>query len=696
MYKEEKKICFGLLFVFLLYIITPLSFSKYTSSTSDTINLTVTKATYTVHFNANGGSGTMADMVIEYGERKNLNPNSFTRSEYNFMSWNTKQDGSGTTYTDEQQIYNEQFIENHEITLYAQWVQGVAEVNGTIYESLQDAVNAVPNNTQTTVILLTNTSEQINVSENKNIIFDLRNNTITNVEPNKSIIENSGTIRISNGTLRSSGEPAAINNNNGGTLIMTGGTIEASSSNKGQAIYNNGGTVEISGTAYLSSSSTNRATVHNLSTGLVKITGGTIISNNYSAVYNASGSNPIELGEKDGTVSTTTPILQGAIYAFDKTGGGKGLKFYDGIIKGKTNTVSNENTMIIDKETGYEVAHKDEVIDGQTYKTSYLAITSTVTFNPTGGTVSEPTRKVEINNQVGTLPTPGRPGYQFDGWFTLESGGEEVLPSRIITSDITFFAHWTKIDVAEIDGVCYGTLQEAINAVPNNTLTTITLTNDTSENVTVDSNKNIIFDFANYTASNLGNKPVISNDGTIRIIGGTIRQTMGYAAIDNNNNGTLIITGGSVYSTGGKGAIYNTDNGTVEISGDAYLSSNAAGAVNEGFNRATVMNVSPTGHMTITGGTIISTNSIGVFDNGTLTIGIKSDGNISNSSPSITGNSYGVETHGTFNYYDGIIKGVTGTINGTITEQEPNTNLVNGTETIDDKTYNTVHLEAQN
>ena len=85
-----------------------------------------------------------------------------------------------------------------------------------------------------------------------------------------------------------------------------------------------------------------------------------------------------------------------------------------------------------------------------------------------------------------------------------------------------------------------------------------------------------------------------------------------------------------------------------------------------------------------------------VSNKGILTLGEKQDGNISNTSPIVIGKAnYGLKTSGTFNFYDGIIKGISDAISGSIADQEPNTQIINGTETIDGQTYKTVHLESQ-
>ena len=91
-------------------------------------NPTPTYNSHIVHFDANGGEGTMVSQSFSIDESKNLSPCTFTRDGYSFTGWNTKADGTGTSYSDQQNI---SLAEN--ITLYAQWKLVDLYVNGDTY-----------------------------------------------------------------------------------------------------------------------------------------------------------------------------------------------------------------------------------------------------------------------------------------------------------------------------------------------------------------------------------------------------------------------------------------------------------------------------------------------------------------------------------------------------------------------------------
>ncbi|NMN01588.1 Listeria-Bacteroides repeat domain [Bifidobacterium sp. DSM 109963] len=80
-----------------------------------------TRNEYTVKFEANGGTGDMADQSFKYDEdKKALSENLFTRDGYTFTGWKDKDD-STKTYTDGQSVQNLTAVDEGVVTLQAQW-----------------------------------------------------------------------------------------------------------------------------------------------------------------------------------------------------------------------------------------------------------------------------------------------------------------------------------------------------------------------------------------------------------------------------------------------------------------------------------------------------------------------------------------------------------------------------------------------
>lgn len=72
---------------------------------------------YTLHFDANGGEGTMEDLTYTHGQDQSLTKCGFTRSGYDFLGWATAADGN-VVYHDQQSLSITQ-----DTTLYAVWKQ---------------------------------------------------------------------------------------------------------------------------------------------------------------------------------------------------------------------------------------------------------------------------------------------------------------------------------------------------------------------------------------------------------------------------------------------------------------------------------------------------------------------------------------------------------------------------------------------
>lgn len=81
----------------------------------------VAPVSYTIAYDANGGSGEMADRQVTYGELAALDPCAFDRPGHRFVGWATASDGSGSRYEDGQEVVNLTDEKGATVTLYAQW-----------------------------------------------------------------------------------------------------------------------------------------------------------------------------------------------------------------------------------------------------------------------------------------------------------------------------------------------------------------------------------------------------------------------------------------------------------------------------------------------------------------------------------------------------------------------------------------------
>ena len=83
--------------------------------------------TYTVKYNANGGSGTMSDTTVKFGENITISENTYTRVGYTFAGWREKysdgmRDNGWTGWSGPWQWDDGDYsITNRTLTLYASW-----------------------------------------------------------------------------------------------------------------------------------------------------------------------------------------------------------------------------------------------------------------------------------------------------------------------------------------------------------------------------------------------------------------------------------------------------------------------------------------------------------------------------------------------------------------------------------------------
>ena len=100
------------------------SVKNLTATDGSTVTLYAQWSTnsYTIAFDGNGNTGGItSSMTMKFDVAKNLNKNGYTRTGYTFSKWNTKANGSGTNYTNQQSVKNLTTVNGGAVYLYAQW-----------------------------------------------------------------------------------------------------------------------------------------------------------------------------------------------------------------------------------------------------------------------------------------------------------------------------------------------------------------------------------------------------------------------------------------------------------------------------------------------------------------------------------------------------------------------------------------------
>ncbi len=121
---------------------------------------------------------------------------------------------------------------------------------------------------------------------------------------------------------------------------------------------------------------------------------------------------------------TKAPARTGYTFAgyFDATSGG--TKYYNANLSSAKNWDKTENT---------------------TLYAQWTANSYTVTFDANGGTTPTASKSVTYASTYGTLPTPTRTGYTFNGWYTAKTSGTKIISTTTvsITAAQTLYAQWT-------------------------------------------------------------------------------------------------------------------------------------------------------------------------------------------------------------------------------------------------------------
>ena len=428
-----------------------------------------TPNTYTVSYNMNGGTGSIASQTKTHDTNLTLttakptgksftvtyNANGGTVSSssktvsQSFTNWNTAANGSGTAYN-----AGATYSANASVTLYAQYANpSIGSLptptrSGYAFDGWYTAANGG-----------TKITDSTKATANTTVYAHWKANAYTvsyNVNGGTGSIASQTKTHNTNLTLttaKPTGKSFTV------TYNANGGTVSSSSKTVSQSFTNWNTAANGSGTAY---------------------NAGATYSANASVTLYAQYANP-SIG------SLPTPTRSG--YAFDGwyTAANGGTKITD-----STKVTANTTVYAHWKANAYTVSYNVNGGTGsiasqtKTHDTNLTLTTTkptgksfTVTYNANGGTVSSSSKTVSqsftnwntaangsgtaynagatysanasvtlyaqyANPSIGSLPTPTRSGYAFDGWYTAANGGTKITDSTKVTANTTVYAHWTK------------------------------------------------------------------------------------------------------------------------------------------------------------------------------------------------------------------------------------------------------------
>ena len=495
-------------------------------------------------------------------------------------------------------------------------------------------------------------------------------NSIITIEENAHLVSNHSTIQVGH------------TNNRSGKLIITGGRIENLSTD------DNGNCLNINSGA---------------STAEIIILGGEIIGSK-NCINIAGTNNTLTIGNKNAELSTTTPVIQGGTNGITVSSDNT-WSFYNGIIKGTTAAYNTEPTEI---RNNCKIVTSTETIDGTEYNTAYL-VEKERNYSIT---VGDTTNYYETLQEAVDAAENGQTIKQEKD---CTDSSEVVVDGKSIVFDnngktLTKTEKTIVVNsgaTLEIAGNGTITTSEALTGGLANSL----IANNGTLNITHTGTISDTFTSGSHLILNHG---IVTKTGS-----GTLTSSAAWATIGSWNEGAKVtLSAGKIESTKVQ-AIHSYLGAELKIEGTAQITSTdyyaiyLAGGPNQYEGDHTKATLTMTGgivkstnregismwsgasncNVTITGGQVIgSTYGIGAYA-GTVTIGNKTD-NINSENPVITGGTHGIykDGSGTWNFYNGVIKGTTAAYNTEPNDSRENYYIKTGTEVIGTTTYNVAYL----
>ena len=454
--------------------------------------------TYTVAYNANGGSGSVASQSATYGQAFSLRANGYARTGYSFQQWNTASNGSGAGYGAGQQVSNLTSSHNATVTLYARWAANSYTVSfnanastahpgtvGTASKSVtyDSTYGTLPTPARTGYTFLgwftaasggtqVTNGTQVKTAGNHTLYAHWKINTYTvtyNVNGGNSVSKASATVTydaavdlnvaaVKDGYVHIGWNTDPRAEEGTGSLKMPAGNLTV------YAIYS----IPVSDVREVYLQAWAAGDRENYRTYPLSRTGQTMRGHTYALprtdISAGPGASPgwaliawdnagnYRVLKETEAAPVAQRFLQTVEHYYLDAASGEWVRF-DTVselkLKGEEYT-----PQYVTPPAGYEPNSIDEayiVEEDTTTMAYYTPVSYTLYFDANGGSCREESRSMIFGEPYGELPTAERHGYKFLGWYTEPLGGDRIVSSQRyeVPGDSTVYAHW-EVNVRQV------------------------------------------------------------------------------------------------------------------------------------------------------------------------------------------------------------------------------------------------------
>ena len=552
----------------------------------------------------------------------------------------------------------------------------VAQIGGVGYATLADAIAAVPTTGAKTTITMIDDEEldlnaTLTIAANQNVVLDLNGHTVTGIANTKELyfLTNNGTLEITDTSANADGKITAKTTNpdtgyskenvtvyNQGTLTLTEGTIENTTT---------------AGLAYAVNTSSNAWGVSVVAT--FNMTGGRITAPHGDAalrIYANTGVNWKVNSINHVNISGGTIVDNGIFFDTFLYTQGQNLEGYtaDDISRGAVIDIDVEisgGTIngLVDLKIRHPFNTKMNITGGDFTNSKFRVRKWAGEYGAgaSAGSLAEPTDPIVtisggrfsfvnaasmFNTSTGWTTTSSwttlaAPYEVTGGKFNLEptfvaDGFKAVANTDADASAFPYVIGTAVANVAQIGGVGYASLADAIAAVPTTgAKTTITMIDDEeldlNATLTIAANQNVVLDLNGHTVTGIANTKelyFLTNNGTLeitdtsanadgKITAKTTNPDTGYSKenVTVYNQGTLTLTEGTIENTTTAGLAYavNTSSNawgvsvvaTFNMTGGRITAPHGDAALRIYANTGVNWKVNSINHVNISGGTIV-------------------------------------------------------------------------------------------